>query len=786
MKTGERRLALAGLCVAAALLLGDALAGRAVFFDRDIHWVRYAQAETLALALAQGAWPWWDPHPTFGAPALADPSFQLAYPTTWLNALLPPPEAYALFVLAHLLWAGLGLFALGRAWGLGRAPAFVACVAWVSCGPFLSFANLFHHFAGLAWVPWVLVALEGLLARPGRRSALLLGVVGAMQVLAGSGDMGLMGALLAAGRVAAWARGAPLRRAQTMALGLAALLALAASAVQWLPTLSILREGSRLGLPASTKLYWSMAPAQVIDWVVPRLVADLPLSTELRARWFEGRAPFLSCLYVGLPMLLLAALGAWAGQGRRRLALISAVGVFTLFALGRFTPVYTAVCALPAFGSMRYPVKYMALVGMLLALMAGVGCAAWLAPWGRREARSARALAVLALGVGFAAGLAATALHRPPDWLRPAWAMDGDPSFASPRVAWVAALALALAALLVARARAARPPMALTAVLLALLLGDLVVAGRGVNALAPPELAGYRPPWIARARAEGVQRLYVVPLPAPEDELAPPPPGLPRAWWWALGVIETLAPPVGGRFGLDGSYDGDFTGLAPTWLGAASGFMAQAYSTPPGLRLLQLGSVDAVLTLREETALGPEILNYRSSFRSPARLYRVPDPLPRAYVVDGARVAPDDHAYRLLGESVFDPRREVLLGAGTSRRPGPGQPGTARVVERRADALTVDVDLSRDGHLVVTDAWSPGWTAEVDDSAAPVLRANVLFRAVALSAGRHLVVLRYRPLAARAGALLSALTWLACAAFGLAGWGQARLPAAGGARRIAA
>jgi uncharacterized membrane protein YfhO len=97
------------------------------------------------------------------------------------------------------------------------------------------------------------------------------------------------------------------------------------------------------------------------------------------------------------------------------------------------------------------------------------------------------------------------------------------------------------------------------------------------------------------------------------------------------------------------------------------------------------------------------------------------------------------------------------------------------VLERRTDALTVEVDLRRDAHLVVTDAWSPGWRAEVDGRPAPVARANLFFRAVALPAGRHRVVLSYRPRAAVVGAALSALAWLACA-LGLARRGIARRP----------
>jgi uncharacterized membrane protein YfhO len=47
--------------------------------------------------------------------------------------------------------------------------------------------------------------------------------------------------------------------------------------------------------------------------------------------------------------------------------------------------------------------------------------------------------------------------------------------------------------------------------------------------------------------------------------------------------------------------------------------------------------------------------------------------------------------------------------------------------------------------VVVMDPWYPGWRAEVDGQRAPLLRADYAFMAVPVPAGRHEVVLRYRP-----------------------------------------
>jgi len=48
---------------------------------------------------------------------------------------------------------------------------------------------------------------------------------------------------------------------------------------------------------------------------------------------------------------------------------------------------------------------------------------------------------------------------------------------------------------------------------------------------------------------------------------------------------------------------------------------------------------------------------------------------------------------------------------------------------------------------VLTDVWHPWWRAEVDGVSAEILKADVLFRAVAVPAGRHTVRFTFHPFA---------------------------------------
>jgi hypothetical protein len=140
-----------------------------------------------------------------------------------------------------------------------------------------------------------------------------------------------------------------------------------------------------------------------------------------------------------------------------------------------------------------------------------------------------------------------------------------------------------------------------------------------------------------------------------------------------------------------------------------------------------------------------------SLFPDPVIVEAVPEPLPRAYAVGGARVADGIHGLMALIDPAFDPRREIVLPEGRPVVAPEGFHGEARVVRESADRVRLDVELSADGYVVLVDGHDPGWRVRVDGRPAPLLRANVAFRAVAVPAGRHVVDMVYRPTAALVG-----------------------------------
>jgi hypothetical protein len=118
--------------------------------------------------------------------------------------------------------------------------------------------------------------------------------------------------------------------------------------------------------------------------------------------------------------------------------------------------------------------------------------------------------------------------------------------------------------------------------------------------------------------------------------------------------------------------------------------------------------------------------------------------------------------------------RPVIEGVSPpSTRPAPG-PSTANVVDNSTDTVTVHAVARRPGYLMLDDSAYPGWVATLDGRATSWHPANENFRAVAIPAGRHTVIFRYRPASVRDGAIVSGLSVVALIGLALAGRGGAR------------
>lgn len=133
----------------------------------------------------------------------------------------------------------------------------------------------------------------------------------------------------------------------------------------------------------------------------------------------------------------------------------------------------------------------------------------------------------------------------------------------------------------------------------------------------------------------------------------------------------------------------------------------------------------------------------------------------RAWLVHGVMpVADETAAQGALAQASFDPRASAVIEAPLApAAPESAQAGeSVKPVSHTDESATYAVELAAPGLLVIADAWYPGWHATVDGQPAPILRANLLYRAVSLAPGHHEVTLTYQPDSWRIGLRISAIT----------------------------
>jgi Bacterial membrane protein YfhO len=774
--------ALAGLAALVTLLFHDVLFSGRVFFERDVGTYFIPLAEILRRLARERTWPLWNPYLAFGQPLLANPQFEVLYPFTWLLALLEPWTYYTGFVVFHSLFAAVGVYLLCRTLGLGVAPAFAGAGIWVSSGPWLSLASNWLHLAGAAWMPWVLLATERMLRSRSTRSALGLGAIAGLQLLAGSADMALL-AWLASGLrlvgplVSDAAR--PRRRLAAIS-ALAAVVALGLAAGQWIPTTVAAAATSRGSISEANRTFWSVHPLFLLQTLVPVPFKEMSLGPIAEERLFESREPFLFSLYLGLPAAaLVAAAAADRSAPWRRYALLC-LGLGVLGALGRYTPAYHVfTLVFPPLKLVRYPMKAMVLVALFWAVLAAAGLETC-----RRGGRGARVVVVVA-GLGAVTLLALAAVSRagPPwlgGWVEPQGAETIADALApaTRRLCATAALSFTLAAIIAMAQSRRRLPLAALAA--GCVVVDLVAMHVTLNATAPRQVYAVQPASLGLLAGRPYSRVYAedyqIPSRIPEVERAQPrriaalDTGAPP---WVVAVAYRMYPypTLLGSWGVEGSYDTDLQNFFPAHLGVLTGLLHTAEGQPAHTRLLQLGAVDRVLSLHTQgyEALSP-LAQLPSPFRGAIHVFAVPGSVPRTYVVARARRAEGMTAVGAILADDFRMHDEVVLSREPLAAPprsfaadsrgavSAGEQGSSRIVSWRPDFVRIEAEAAADGYLVLVDTYDPEWRATVDGRAAPIVRANVAFRAVAVSRGHHTVDFQYRPRSVVWGLGVAALT----------------------------
>lgn len=701
--------------------------------------------------------PIWNPYQYAGMPWAADPQSLLFSPLMSLGAFLVPDPSAALFdtlQLAHLLIGGLALIGVFERQRWSRTGAVIAAIVYMFGG--VASARLQHTglVMSYGWLPLAFFCLMLALDRPSLRHGLFLGLAAGVLAL-GRDQLALMGCLWLA-FYGAWRLAAAPARARFLTrraapLALAAVITLAIVAVPVVLTLELLAHSTRPAIDYTEAARASLSPVNLVMLFVPNYFGSLdadglywgPGAIEWSKVDLTDRS--IDYLYVGLvPALLLV----WHGiAGRRILApevrfFAVSLALVLLYALGRFTPVFKlAYDFIPCVPLFRRPADASFLINLLLAILTG-----YLVHRLLREGsplRPGRRGTLILVGSGIAASLAMIWIAAPYPQAVQVVARFG--------VAWVG-IALA-ACLLVALGRARGPAKPrLAAILLLVVVLDLRVHNVGsiMNGRDPAEYRAVVAPGTDPAARALRWELFE----AQSDGQGPW-----RAEVLGMGGVWQNAPLV---LGVENTLG--YNPLQLAWYAAATG-AGQNSHLPKRTWTPLLPSYDsrlaAMLGLRYvATSVPIERLGRPGGTADLSlvrevgdlRLYEDGAAAPRVVAAPSLIVVDPDAQLKSARWPVLDPFTTVAVDrqprywrAIAGSRDLEIERQSLRITSYRTDEVRIEAALPEGAVVVLHDVWYPGWRVYVDGRERGLLRANLIFRGVAVSAGHHEIVFRFEP-----------------------------------------
>ena len=721
--------------------------------------------------------PLWNPSIVAGRPFQAN-SQSAVFSIYNLPAYVLPFWTALGWIGVMKLWvAAFGTYLLARRLGMGFAAALLAGLVFALN---LKMVTWLSYPAMSVWtfLPWLLLATERVVRRPGVLSACALAVVVALQFLAGHAESSfhvLLGAaaflvlrLWMARRSAEPASGVarPLLVFGGAIVGGAAL-----AAVSLIPFTELLLSSADIVDRRGASVDLHFPAKDVLGLFLPDYWGR-PTQTPLRPLLLER------AMYAGALPLMLAAAALILRPTVERVA-VALFGAFWLAVLFGVPPFTQIVTRLPLFSS-GHNTRLIVLPLFAVALLAGWGLdelrAARQAPPARLRATLAVAIGLLVIPAAGALAAGDIGLGALGDAARVAWLLaDAPTTLANPDheavirlssiLIWVS-VAGAGVALLALRTRRRLGVVLFSVLALLLVCADLFRAGMGYNPAIDRDRATVPvTPAIDALRGQGHAR-FVSTSEIPQNVI-PMRFGLYEARGYDLPIIR--------RF--DRLWRQEVSPESPS---VAAGLLDIPLElrevTPRALRTLRLLGVTHILRGTTGRAADPpyqptdpypplDAAALSQVYSGPdARVYRLAGALPRAWVVPAQRVVEDgDAALAAVTRPDFDPRRAAVTEGRVSGVPdASGAPaaaggGGARIVRYEDERVDIRAHADRAGMLVLSDTWFPGWKAKVDGADATVEQVDYVLRGVRLGPGEHTVSLRYEPASWTAGRLVSAL-----------------------------
>jgi hypothetical protein len=694
--------------------------------------------------LREGSIPLWNPYTHCGMPFLATYQAALFYPLNFPHWFLPGDSALSLIYLLHIFLAGLFMYLWMRELDIEPAAATFAGVAYMLCA-FVSCQLVWCHIIlGQTWIPAIFLLVHRTFRKQGLAEIALLGAAVSCQFLTGymQGLVYTMYGVFAYLLFLTLAKMAKsdggfshlLRPLGMTLMGLVAVPALL-TAFQWIPTYQLSKLSAR---PPGGLAREAILLGNTLD---PRKFFEV-LSDPGSYSWANYT------IYPGMLALLFAAFAYARKERRSETVFFSALGLLmALLALGSHFPLFDLYRYIPTGDWFRLPVRLLALTAFAIATLAGIGCSCLLEKVVEDSNAKSGGNGVFAIFIALAALLI----------------------LVLPKTGGIYILVFLIGTLLGMRSKSASIVGVLAILLLAL---DLMLYVSNPATF----------PWITRD---------VFPDLKEEKEFLREHVGLDRVhifrrkhnWTNFLlnanfGMIEGIRE-TSGYESLSLQRYAEFcafleTGGEPSYLIPFVGWRRWDSGNAHSRMLNLLGAryiiEDVGRDLYEEQKPPkkmPSGFKLKKVFSGTLNIYENPAALPRAFFSNKVEVMGERRdMLERLADRAFDYRKTILLEDEPEPAHVPDEASDKSVapeviVEPEGEAkIDIIATVPAAGFVFLNDVHMPGWRARVDGTETKIYRANYLFMAIPVDAGKHSIEVEYRPIGFRAGVWISAISAL--------------------------
>ena len=681
----------------------------------------------------------WNPHLLLGLPFHADPSSALFYPPNALFFALPANVAWPLTFILRPILAGLFMAFFLQSLGAARAAGLAAGIIFAFSGFMVSWQGWPHSDSAL-WLPLIFLSINRMRQSPSLLFVAVAALAFAMPFLAGHPEVAfhlvLAGICFAVYRFF-WppiaSTGCPDPRMHFFwRFVLAAILAIGLASIQLLPTFEWLHY-TRRSLTNSMGTWF--LPLRDMVAIFSRDLTRTPNSAGLN--FPEGAS------YVGMFTLLAAAFGLLQ-RSKRDVIFFGGLLATAMQIIYGWGPAYFFSKVIPVLSGMPNW-RLISVADFCLATLAGLGLSA-LEGWGAdRPVSSPKLPWIILLGVSLIGTLGIGALHL----RETAGACPWYRNTASSLV--LLAIGAVILAVFLQRRMSVR---AFSSTALVLVAVDLLSFSYLHMPFYPKSQLYPRSPVFdfLQQRAGRTWRVASTDLVTPGN----------------IEIMYQLHSPAGYAYGLSRNFH------LLSAIGGISDYNALLQAdriVSARHRVLDLTGVKYLVTSTvngSAQSFAEHPTRFQPVFRDGSVVvFENRRVLPRAFLVPAAGVELEHGAEATLlrlTDSTFDPETSVIMNGqpvwpAETPLPEPAPLASSVIsVEWGVNTVKMKVGASKSAILVLTDTHYPGWKVLVDGQDQPLLRADYIFRGVALRPNVHAVEFRYRPTTFVVGALLSLLS----------------------------